>query len=550
MKKGLIVIVLVAAVGVGAYFYLGANTNQEIQYFGGAVERGEIQNTVAATGAVEALVTVQVGAQVTGQIQALYADFNSVVTQGQQLARLDPSNLQTQLQNAEANLVQARSRIRTANADLENQRTSVLSAEANLNSARVDLGQAETNLRRAQELFDADLVPSTELENARAQLESARARVVQQEASLEQARSQIVSREAAIEQAEAQLVQAQAQVDEAQVNLGYTDIRSPVDGVVISREVDVGQTVSASTSAPTLFQIANDLSRMRVQASIDEADIGLLATNNDVTFTVDAYPTERFSGEIEQIRLNPTTTQNVVTYSVIVAVDNPDLKLKPGMTANLTIIVDSRENVLTVPNTALRYTPPGMERPSAASGRTSTTGLSEPAAASGAVADAGGSQQFEGRTRGDFGGRGLPEGFDPAAFEGFAARGGRGNGGGRGGSAQSSSSTGISGNVGEAVELIPGVAYTGAQIQFQAAPPQPPRPGAVFVMNAAGQPELRELMIGITDGTRTEVVSGDIAEGDQVMIGDTTQVSELNTSDGDGNRNMMRMMRGGGGGWR
>jgi HlyD family secretion protein len=223
------------------------------------------------------------------------------------------------------------------------------------------------------------------------------------------------------------------------------------------------------------------------------------------------------------------------------------------MTANLTIIVDSRESVLTVPNTALRYTPQGIERPNTAARSTSSTpARSSGAAVGGAeVADTGSAQQVEGRGRGGFGGRGLPEGFDPSAFEGFAARGGRGNGGGaRGGSAPSSSSTGITGNVGEAVEYIPGVAYAGAQIEFRAAPPQPPRPGAVFVMDALGQPELREITIGITDGTRTEVVSGDLAEGDQVMIGDTTQVSEVNNNSNDGNRNMMRMMRGGGGGWR
>jgi HlyD family secretion protein len=293
---------------------------------------------------------------------------------------------------------------------------------------------------------------------------------------------------------------------------------------------------------------------MRVQASIDEADIGLLATNNDVTFTVDAYPTERFQGEIEQIRLNPSTTQNVVTYSVIVGVDNPDLKLKPGMTANLTIIVDSRENVLTVPNTALRYTPPGLDRNTSIRLSSATDSADGDATMPGQAAEASGSGSEAGNRSGRGGGRGFPEGFTPpAGFEGFAGRGARGGGGASGGQAASSlSSTVISPQIGDSVELIPGQMFTGEQIQFQAAPAQPPRPGTVFVMDAIGQPEFRQIMTGITDGTRTEVVSGDLAEGDQVMIGDTSQVSELNNSNTGGTRDMMRIMSGGGGrgGWR
>jgi len=524
MKKVLIVIVVLAAVGAGAAYLMVGSGPQETQYFASAVERGTIQNTVAATGNVQAVVNVQVGSQVTGQIQSLYADFNSVVTEGQLLAKLDPRNLETQRENARANLVSARARIRTAEADVTNSEASVASAEANLNSARVDLEKAEIDYGRAQQLFDAELIPMSELENARTSVESARARLAQSEASLQQAEAQIISRDASLEQAEAQLEQAQAQVLEADVNLGYTDIRSPVDGVVISREVDVGQTVSASTSAPTLFQIANDLARMRVQASIDEADIGLLAQNNEVTFNVDAYPNERFQGEIEEIRLNPTTTQNVVTYNVIVGVENPGLKLKPGMTANITITVDRRNNVLNVANTALRYNPPEME--AAPVQRTAAPDVTEAAPA--VPADA---PQAAG-------------GFDPSQFQGRGGRGGRGARGGADTAAATSST--VIGSAGDSLNALPGQLWsTGQKLQFESAPPQPPRAGRVWVLDPSGTPVERSVMLGITDGSRTEVVSGDLSEGDQVLIGDSTQTVEINNGDGNSNQNMFRMMRGG-----
>ncbi len=558
MKKLLTVVVILVVSGAVVWYATAGGADEELQFFTAAVERGAIQNTVAATGNVQAVVNVQVGSQVTGQIQSLYADFNSVVTQGQLLAKLDPRNLETQRENARANLVSARARIQTAEADLTNSRASVASAEANLVSARVDLEKAEIDRGRANELFEAELIPMSELENARTTVESARARLAQNVAGVQQAEAQIISREAGLVQAEAQLEQAEAQVLEAEVNLGYTDISSPIDGVVISREVDVGQTVSASTSAPTLFQIANDLTRMRVEASIDEADIGLLAQNNEVEFTVDAYPTQRFRGEIEEIRLNPTTTQNVVTYNVIVGVGNPDLKLKPGMTANITITVDRRDNTLHVPNTALRYVPPDVEpaampqtaRPVAAATATAAASPDDDAEEDAPEVAAFDPGRFGGRGRGGGGGGGfgggLPEGFDPAQF---AGRGGRGERGGRGGgNAVAASSTVVAAAPNDLLTALPGQLWGGGEkIQFQSLPPQPPRPGQVWVVNPAGQLEVRNIMLGITDGSRSEVVSGDLVEGDEILIGDSTQMPEINNAGGGGDtRNMFRMLRGGG----
>ena len=561
MKKSrnvLIVLVAVVAVGAVAGSMLLRGEDEAVEFFTSAVSRGTIQNTIAATGNVEAMVTVEVGSQVTGQVQRIYADFNSVVTEGQLLAQLDPRNVETQLRNIRANLRSAQSRILTAEADRNNADVNLASARANLESARLDLQQAELNFSRAESLFADELIPMTELENATIQLQSAKARVIQQESSVQQAEAQIISRDASVDQAYAALEQAEADVEEAELNLEYTTIRSPVDGVVISREVDVGQTVSASTSAPTLFIIANDLARMRVQASIDEADIGLLGQDNEVNFRVDAYPNDEFRGRIEEIRLNPTTSQNVVTYSVIVTFENPDLKLKPGMTANITITVDRRDDVLSVPNTALRYTPPNAG--ALLESRSPESGVVREAAAQTAPA-AGTDGGFNpaaagrGRGRGDFnggnggrgdfsGGRGFPEGF-----EGFAGRGG----GDDDGTPEGRSATVLAPAAGSA--YMPGQEWQDSvKIQFQAAPPDPPRPGQVWVMSATGAPEPRDLMVGLTDGSRTEVVSGDIREGELVLIGDSSNLTTEGESNDNSNdqRNMLRMLGGGGGrgGWR
>lgn len=553
-RRIIIVLVLVVAAGVLAGNLWLRGEDETYEFFTSSVTRGDIQNTIAATGNVEAMVMVDVGSQVTGLVTQLYADFNSVVTQGQILARLDPKQVEAQFRNAQANLTSARSRIGTAEADLENAHTSVQTAEANLEQARADLEQAERNFQRSRDLFADSLVPATEVENTESALRSARVRVQSQEASLQQAQTQILTREAAIEQANAALEQAEADLEEAQLNVDYTVIRSPVDGVVISREVDVGQTVSASTSAPTLFLIANDLGRMRVQAAIDEADIGLMGQDNEVTFRVDAYPNDEFTGRIEQIRLNPSTSQNVVTYSVIITFDNPDLKLKPGMTANITILVDKREGVVAVPNTALRYTPPEAEMllaggTSAAPVTTSTT----------APADEG--QGFDpaageaGRGRGDFagrgrGGRGLPDGVqlpdDLRLPEGLAFAGADGT-------TPSSTVMAPANSPANSSVYMPGQEWGDSlQIQFQPLPPEPPHEARVWVLNELGVPQPIDLMVGLTDGSRSEVISGDIDVGALVLIGDSSNLAEGSTTDSSGTdpRNMMRILSGGSGGRR
>jgi len=558
-RKILILLVVVVAVAAVAGSFMLQGEDETYEFFTSAVTRQNIQNTIGATGNVEAMVMVEVGSQVTGQVQSLYADFNSVVTEGQVLARLDPRNVQTQLRNVQANLRSAQSRIVTAKADRNNADVNLESAQANLETAQLDLQLAERNLKRAQELFDDQLIAETELENATTQLQSAQVRVIQQRSSLQQAEAQIISRDAAIEQAEAALDQAQADLEEAELNVGYTVITSPVDGVVISREVDVGQTVSASTSAPTLFLIANDLTRMQVQASIDEADIGLLGQDNQVTFRVDAYPNDEFTGRIEEIRLNPSTSQNVVTYSVIITFPNPDLKLKPGMTANITITVDRRENVLSVPNTALRYSPPDAET-LLTSGGTPSPAATQTAANVPAQAEGRGSTPAEASQQG----RGNSGGFTPPAGGFTGGRGGGGGGrGGRGGGGGGAAAGGDGGTTpaGRAATVVaqsttqtymPGQEWGDSlKIQFQPSPPDPPRPGRVWVMTDAQVPEARELMLGLTDGSRTEVISGSLEVGELVLIGDSSNLNQDPNTGGNTvnqQRDMFRMLSGGGGG--
>ena len=280
-----------------------------------AITRGSIVSAVSATGVIEAVTTVQVGSQVSGTVQSLSADFNSIVRKGQLLARLEPSLYQSAIDQANANLIKA---------------------EADFERARVSVTDAEMKLARAKELSLRQLIPATELDNAQVTRDTAAAQV---------------------RSAQATVTQARASVSQARVNLSKTVIASPIDGIVISRNVDVGQTVAASLSAPVIFVIAADLTRMRLNASIDESDLGRIKQGQAVTFTVDAYPQDTFEGIVEQVRLNPVVTSNVVTYAAIISAPNGELKLKPGMTASLNVEIARRDNVLRVPAAALRFRP-------------------------------------------------------------------------------------------------------------------------------------------------------------------------------------------------
>jgi HlyD family secretion protein len=347
-------VLLLACVAVAAVFFWGDKANAS-DYMTARVDVGTVEVTVSATGTVQAVTTVQVGSQVSGTVQYLGADFNTQVKRGQVIARLDPAIFQAQVDNARANVSNAEAAIQAAQTEIVNQKANLSASKANQEVARVQRDDAISVAKRYQEI--KNVIPSRDIESAQAQANAAAARYEQATAQVGQVQAGNATAQAKLEQARAALAQARAQLQQATVNLDHSIITSPIDGVVVSRNVDVGQTVAASLQAPTLFTIANDLTKMQVLASIDEADVGQIHQGIKANFTVDAYPGETFTGDITQLRLNAQTLQNVVTYSAVIEVANPESKLRPGMTANITISVARRDNALTVPNAALRFRP-------------------------------------------------------------------------------------------------------------------------------------------------------------------------------------------------
>ena len=299
------------------------------QYFTSKADRGDIREVVEATGTINAVITVQVGSQDSGTISRLFVDFNSRVKKGQVVAQIDPALF-------EGTVLQAKG-------DLANAKANVASARANLERAKATEIQTKADYERAVGLAKESVMSQQQLDLAKANHDSAVAAVSAADAQVTQALAQVQQKEAAL--------------TVAQTNLDYTTIHAPIDGTVIARNVDVGQTVAASLQAPTLFTIAQDLTKMQVYASTDESDVGMIKKGQVVSFKVDAFPRDTFTGRVSQIRMNATTVQNVVTYNTVIDFDNPELKLFPGMTAYITIPVASTSNALRVPNGALRYKP-------------------------------------------------------------------------------------------------------------------------------------------------------------------------------------------------
>lgn len=408
-----ILVVVAAAVGGGYWYYTGRE-GATPQFQTAPVTRGDLIQSVTATGTLNPSTNVTVGSQISGIIQKLYVDWNSPVKAGQVVAQLDPSTYQA----------------------------NVRSAEADLANAKANLELAQVEAKRADELFKSNLISAADHDSSIASLH----------------------------QAEAQVQMKQASLDNAQVNLSRCTIYSPVDGIVISRSVDVGQTVAASLSAPTLFIIANDLTQMQIDANVSEADVGNVEEGQDVDFTVDAFPYRTFHGKVTQVRNAATTVQNVVTYDAVILVNNADLKLKPGMTATVSIIIAERPNALRIPNSALRFRMP--EALAAPSPAVSTNSPAQSGGTNAPVAAAGGGRR-EGRG-------------------GFAGRGGAGGGfGGPGGGRQRAERQHT-----RTVYVLP-AAKAGAE--------QP-------------APKPVEVKIGITDSISTEVIEG-LNEGDQVVTG-------------------------------
>ena len=480
-----------------AGFYFWNDDSSTPQYMTARVERGNLRNTVTATGALQAVTTVQVGSQASGTISALYADFNSTVKKGQVVAQLDPSTAKAQVDQASANLQNARASLANARAavvnaqagvrdaqakglaatsTVQNNQAGVSGAEANVAVLKAQQDDAMSLLKQQESLLKAGVIAQRDYDIAVTAYKTAEARynqavsqlnqaksseqssstagIAQSQAAIEQSKAQVQQAQAQVGQAQAQVQQAEAALSVAQVNLSHTTITSPIDGVVVSRDVNVGQTVAASLSAPTLFTIANDLTQMQVIANIDQADIGLVEQAKSVRFSVDAFPGKDFDGKIEQMRLNPVNVQNVVTYNVVIDVDNPDQKLKPGMTANLTITIDERNNVLKVPNSALRFTPQDATRQRTGAGAGQGQGQGQ------------GRRQQQQQQGDNAAGNGGENRFAPAS-----------------------------------------------------APVLPGQVRVVWVMGQNSKPERRRITVGLSDGSATEVVDGELKEGDMVITG-------------------------------
>ena len=552
MKRviSLVLVGLAVGGGVWGYFYAQSRGNAP-KYRLARVERGPLTAAVSATGNLNAVILVQVGSQVSGQIAQLLADFNSVVKKGQVIARIDPAMFQAQVNQAKAQLDAAKAAVinqeamvEKTKADLGNTIAALASSKAQTLKAQVSVVDAKRNLGRQGDLRHRDLIAQSDLDTAQVQHDSA---IAQHEAQVAQERAQeasVKSAEAQLKVAEAQLTNARANVDQnvanlrqAEINLEHTVIMAPVDGVVVSRNVDVGQTVAASLQAPVLFTIAQDLTQMQVETSVDEADIGRIRVDGPATFTVDAFPTEVFHGRVSQIRKAAVITQNVVTYTVIVAVNNPEGKLLPGMTANVKVAYADKPNVLKVPNAALRFRPPGADSgpPSPGSGgRGSATTAGGPAGGppSGGGSLAGGSggggrgpqsieeirerlvkqlnltaaqqekltpilQESRERMRGV---RDLPEQERRARFQD---------------------------NREETRKKIREILTPEQRAKYDEASPRGGREGSaeartfagrVYVVDPDGKPKPITVTLGISDGSFTEVSTGDVKEGQDVIV--------------------------------
>ena len=318
---------------------------QEVQFETARIDTGSISMSITATGTVEAVTTVDVGTQVSGRVTKIYVDYNSVVKKGQVIAELGRTTLESDLASQEANLRSAQESLRKAQ-----ESTLPAAKEATLKSAKVDLEYQKKNYDRYAELYQKGLIAAAEYDVAKQSYEKAQAAVRQAELG-------VTGDQYSVKQAQESVRMAQQNVEKARTNLSYATIYSPIDGVVISKDVEEGQTVASSFSTPTLFTIAQDLNDMQVIANVDEADIGNVREGQRVTFTVDAFSNDTFTGQVKQVRQKATTTNNVVTYEVVITAPNNDLKLKPGMTANITIYTLELPDVISVPSKALRFTP-------------------------------------------------------------------------------------------------------------------------------------------------------------------------------------------------
>jgi HlyD family secretion protein len=511
MKKLItaLVFILIAGGGVYAYYKYG-RTEEKPQVIQTLVSRGSITETVQATGTLEALRTVAVGSQVSGTVSELDVDYNSIVTTGQVIAKLDPTLLETQVKVQQANIEKQQTDIQSSEVQLENDKKTLARAQAQFNA----------HLLSQQDLDTADLAVKTRI--------------------------------ATIDSANKQLVTTQAALEQAQLNVAYCTIKSPIDGVVVQRQVDLGQTVQASTTTPQFFTLAQDLTTLRLTAGVDEADIGKIRPDQDVTFQVDAYPQQVFRGKVDRVRLNATSSNNVVTYQVVANVINTDLKLRPAMTATAKIVIETSDNVLRIPNQALRFKPTadmyaalGLQAPTPGQGRNmnanggnagggnagsaaSTDQSSKATAGAGAnaapdqTAQNGQNQSRRsgggsGRGGGGFG-QGNMASMTPEQRQQLMNQFGGGRGGGRGGKGRNQPAANASTAPGLSITQRAANAKTDKIDDLFAPLQRTTSPGTVYVWDEAGK-QLKRIgvSVGITDGQLSEVTSGDLQPGEQIV---------------------------------
>lgn len=514
---------------LGIYWGTMGNVDPTEKYFTVEVEQGDIRRRVSSTGTLQAVVTVQVGSQVSGRIQELNADFNSVVKKGQSLAVIDPANFEAQRDRAAASLTTSEAAVKNAEANLINRKAELESAQANLEVAQVNNQEASRQLKRSKELFEDGLIPERALETAQASHDQEKARVRSAKAHISQVKASIRSAAAQLEQSKANVKQAKAELRLAQVNLRYTNIISPIDGVVIERNVDIGQTVAASFQAPILFLIANDLSKMQVIAQIDEADIGAISEMAGVDFSVDAFPRQTFRGAISEIRLSSklpgssnstaqATAANVVVYNVMIDVDNPQLKLRPAMTANVNFTVASAEDVLKVANVALRYQPSDKgpeEIREILSKNTPHRDSLKPAPPRRLAVKDHTTAQSQMDQEGMRAMSTRPRHFRKRSSRIESGR-----------PSNDGTMTIISTTSSARFGINPGL-----KISFPQNEKTKPRPGLLWVLDSEGKPEPRRVRFGITDGRETAVLKGNLQVGEMVISGELeTQVSSSQSS--------------------
>jgi HlyD family secretion protein len=510
MKRALVLLVVVAVALVG-WRLVGHSKATKVNYELAAVDRGMVEKSISSTGSVAALVTVDVGSQISGQISDLKVDFNSQVKKGDLLAVIDPQTYQQRVASAEADMAVAYAGLGTQ--------------QANLRKAQTTLDQNKRDYDRSKQLAEKQLIAQNALEDSRK--------------ALELSESDLTIAQAQIKNAEASVQTRKSSLEQARIDLSRTQIRSPIDGVVIQRSIDLGQTVAASLQAPVLFKIAQDLSQIRIEAKVDEADIGSIKQNDPATFAVDAFPDQQFRGQVAQVRLASTTVQNVVTYSVMIQAANPRQMLIPGMTANVRIVTDRRENALRVPNDAARFQPPQAQ------GRNNNQGGNP-----GANFQAGNFQGGQGG-QGNFNNNdlvkqlGLSEEqakkLDKARQELFAQirsqQGGNGpaglGGGGFGGgggnfnfnnNAQANAIRNRFENMMSSV-LTPEQMEKFRALRNQRGGQPQTRQGTLWTLEG-GVPKAHDVRLGVADDRFTEVVEGDLKEGAQVIIRARTEVAK------------------------